>query len=379
VPRAIAFALAAFLLVFGGWVALVDDPLGGEPAVLVAAKAPPPPAETKPGPGASNAPPGSGAGGSPPAQGDTQTITIIDGMSGKRQQVVIAAPPPGSALAPAAAGGSAEPPAAPPLDPRLSEDSRHGPIPKVGPNGARASEAYAGKPPTAGPRHGARVAIVVGRLGMSPGATNEAFAKLPPQVTVALTPYGSDLDRWAGRARGDGREVLLQIPMEPFDYPENDSGPQTLLTSLTPDQNIDRLHWAMSRFQGYVGLTNLMGARFLSNEPGVTAIMRDVGKRGLVYVDDGSAARSIAGQLASASGVPFARADIAIDATPNANEIDAALAKLETMARERGVAVGFANALPISLDRIARWAKAAEKRGVVLVPITAIVSRPKSS
>ena len=61
------------------------------------------------------------------------------------------------------------------------------------------------------------------------------------------------------KARSGGHEVLLQIPMEPFDYPDNDPGPQTLLVSLKPEQNIDRLHWLMSRFQGYVGVTNLHG------------------------------------------------------------------------------------------------------------------------
>ena len=54
--------------------------------------------------------------------------------------------------------------------------------------------------------------------------------------------------------------------MEPFDYPDNDPGPQTLLTSLTPQQNVDRLYWLMSRFQGYVGLINMMGARFTASE-----------------------------------------------------------------------------------------------------------------
>ena len=31
------------------------------------------------------------------------------------------------------------------------------------------------------------------------------------------------------RAREAGHEVLLEVPMEPFDYPDNDPGPQTLL------------------------------------------------------------------------------------------------------------------------------------------------------
>ena len=84
--------------------------------------------------------------------------------------------------------------------------------------------------------------------------------------------------------------------MEPFDYPDNDPGPQTLLTSLGADQNIDRLHWHMSRFQGYVGLANFMGARFCLRATAMQPIISEAAKRGLVYLDDGSAPRSVAGR-----------------------------------------------------------------------------------
>jgi uncharacterized protein len=68
-----------------------------------------------------------------------------------------------------------------------------------------------------------------------------------------------------------------------------------------------------------------------------------------------------------------------LDATPTPAEIDNALAKLESIARERGVAVGVASALPASIDRIAHWAKAAAGRGIVLVPVSAVASKPKST
>src|SRR5439155_17625484 len=179
--------------------------------------------------------------------------------------------------------------------------------------------------------------------------------------------------------RGGGQEVLRQVPMEPFDYPDNDPGPQTLLTALDAGQNIDRLHWLMSRFQGYVGLANAMGARFTASEKALAPVLREVGKRGLIYVDDGSSARSLAGAVADTNNLAFAKADLVIDAVPSAADVDSALARLESVARERGIAVGMAGALPVAIERIARWAKAAAARGVLLVPISAAASRPKSS
>jgi polysaccharide deacetylase 2 family uncharacterized protein YibQ len=173
--------------------------------------------------------------------------------------------------------------------------------------------------------------------------------------------------------------VLLQVPMEPFDYPDNDPGPQTLLTSVPAEQNLDRLHWLMSRFQGYVGIANYMGARFTTAEQGLGPVMKEVGKRGLIYFDDGSSARGLAGQIAGANNLPFAKADIALDSVTTPAHIDKALVRLEAVARDRGIAVGVASATPGAIERIAQWAKTLESRGIVLVPISAVAIKPKSS
>jgi uncharacterized protein len=169
------------------------------------------------------------------------------------------------------------------------------------------------------------------------------------------------------------------VPMEPFQYPDNDPGPQTLLTSLTPPQNIDRLYWLMSRFGSYVGLMNTMGARFTASEPSFAPILRETAKRGLIFVDDGSNPRSLAGRIAGANNLPFARADVILDSVPTPDEIDRALSRLEMAARERSVAVGFASALPVSIDHIAKWAKDAQSRGLLLVPISAVANKAKQS
>jgi uncharacterized protein len=216
-------------------------------------------------------------------------------------------------------------------------------------------------------------------LGISALGTSDALAKLPGPVTLGFAPYGADLDRLAARARESGHEVLLQVPMEPFDYPDNDPGPQTLLTSLNPGQNVDRLHWLMSRLQGYVGIANYMGGRFTASEAALAPVLREAAKRGLIYVEDGSSPRSLAGQIAGANNLSYAKGDLTIDAVPASAEIDRALGRLEKTARERGVAIGMANALPASIERISVWAKAAESRGILLVPISAVAVRGKSS
>jgi polysaccharide deacetylase 2 family uncharacterized protein YibQ len=367
-PQIVAGVLGLSGLVVVGWAILVHDPLGGQPVAVVATKlAPGPdgdsakvsqpaghdPAANTPEPAKTVPPPGS------------KTVTIIDGSSGARQQVVI---PDTANLT------------KPPLDSRLLEATRHGAIPRIGPDGTRPSIRYA-QPrdlPT-DKKDAPLVAIVIGGVGISASGTADAFTKLPSPVTFALAPYGADLEKLAERARAGKHEVLLQVPMEPFDYPDNDPGPQTLLTSLTPEQNIDRLHWLMSRFQGYVGLISYMGARFTASEQGLSPVLRDVAKRGLMYVDDGSSSRSVAGQLAGAQNLPFAKADVVVDTVPSSAEIDHALARLEMKARDNGSAVGYATAKPGTIARISEWIKKAELKGIILVPITMVAIKAKSS
>ncbi len=169
------------------------------------------------------------------------------------------------------------------IDQRLLEKSRYGMIPVVS-DGLKPFTAYAAEADRAKAAKMPVVAIVVGGLGVGAAKTTDAIMKLPPAVTLAFTPYGSDPAKLAERARAQRHEILLQIPMEPFDYPDNDPGPQTLLTTLAPEQNLDRLYWHLSRFQGYAGIANFMGARFVVTDAVMQPIVREAAKRGLGYL-----------------------------------------------------------------------------------------------
>jgi hypothetical protein len=371
--QAIVGVLGLILAAFAGFAIFNDDPLGGEPVAHVALRPAATPPVEKSAEATAEAKAAPEAAKQPPATGQ-KTITIIDGSSGARHDVVVSGE-----------GSEKADPDAPPgamagINERLLEKSRYGMIPVVADGlrpftayaaGSDADRAKAAKMPS--------VAIVIGGLGVGAAKTADAIMKLPGAVTLAFTPYGSDPGKLVERARAQHHEVLLQIPLEPFDYPDNDPGPQTLLTSLGADQNLDRLFWHLSRIQGYVGLTNFMGGRFVATDTVMQPLIREAAKRGLGYLDDGSAPRSVAAALADEQSMPFAKADLTIDTVPTPVEIDRALAKLEGLARDHGTAVGMASALPVSIERIGIWAKALESRGILLVPLTTAMLKSKSS
>jgi polysaccharide deacetylase 2 family uncharacterized protein YibQ len=259
-------------------------------------------------------------------------------------------------------------------DKALIETSETGLLPVRGADGRRPFDVYAR--PWSGAR-GARVAIVIGGLAVSQTGTQAAIAKLPAEVTLAFAPQGNSIGRWMQAARQAGHEIVMQVPLEPFDYPNVNPGRNTLTVAATPDENLKNLRWALSRTTNYTGVMNYMGARFSADAAAMAPLMAELGKRGLAYVDDGSSARSLAPELALKDGVPFVAGDTSIDAVQDRGAILKKLDTLEATARAKGFAVGIGSAFDLTVDTVSSWAIEAKKRGIEIVPISAVAVDPE--
>jgi polysaccharide deacetylase 2 family uncharacterized protein YibQ len=259
-------------------------------------------------------------------------------------------------------------------DPALIEPTAAGPLPRIAANGTMPMRAYAA---SAGDGTKPRIAIIISGFGISAKATAAALAGLPPQVTLAFAPYADDVQKWVSLARRQGHEVLLEVPMESFDFPDSDPGSHTLRAGAAEGANTERLEWALTRFTGYVGVTNLLGGRLLSDSDSLEPVLAYLARRGLLFFDNGVATRSAAPDVASGTGVAFAQATLTIDSIQTAMEIDHQLSELENQARAHGAASGSGFIFPITLERVAHWAAGLDGRGFVLVPASAIVNAKK--
>ena len=213
-----------------------------------------------------------------------------------------------------------------------------------------------------------RVALVIGGLGLNAKITLQAIEQLPPDVTLSFVPYADGLQGWIDQARLHGHEVLLEAPMEPVDYPQNDPGPFTLMAQDPGQETVKRLEWLLSRASGYFGVTNYLGGRFLASDAAVATLTSALHQRGLAFIDDGAAAGR------AASGGMRASAERIIDANLDGGSIDQQLATLETSARQRGRALGSGFAYPVTLQQVQQWASGLGSRGLVLAPASAVMT-----
>jgi len=249
------------------------------------------------------------------------------------------------------------------------ERSASGDLPKIGPDGRTPAQVYA-RPVSLLPGT-PRIALIVGGLGMTQKHTDAAINELPPEVTLSFVPYAPNLQTWINKARAAGHEVMIELPMEAYDYPNVDTGPLTLVTSARTEENIRRLNALLGKATGYFGVTNYQGAKFATDGAAAAPVMKVLKERGLVFVHDGGAARSALPQTANQTGLDFTVADRIVDAELTADSIDRQLLALEALAIQNGRAIGVGFAYPVTIEQFRLWAQGLKAKGYQLTPASA--------
>ncbi len=252
-------------------------------------------------------------------------------------------------------------------------------LPRVAADGRAARSVYARRFDPADTRP--RIGLILAGVGLSEADSRAAIDGAPGAVTLAFSAYANNQDALMEAARAHGHEVLASIPMEAQGFPLNDAGVRSLLTGGDPADNRRNLEWALGRIQGYVGATGasdgLRGERYAELTSGLAQVVEEVGRRGLLYIDPrpGRAGPMPGGAGPMPGGVPGRAVDLVVDDPPARAEIEGKLAALERLARERGSALGLAGPLrPVTIERITAWARGLEERGLVLAPVSALVT-----
>ncbi|MSP88599.1 MAG: divergent polysaccharide deacetylase family protein [Alphaproteobacteria bacterium] len=258
-------------------------------------------------------------------------------------------------------------------DPELLEETPAGNLPAISTDGRQPWQFYARPFPDKDTRP--RISVVLATMGLSRTATEAAIKQLPPQISLSFASYAEKLDEWIDQARLGGHEVLLDLPMEPANFPRSDPGPYTLLTTLSINENLDRLDWVMARASGYVGFTTFQGSRFVTSDELLRPVLDVLKQRGLMFLDSRSTSRSLAAAAAADIGVPRALNNRFIDGENTRAAIDRKLGELELIARATGFAVGIGQSYPVTIERLAVWAEALDAKGFALAPISALVNK----
>jgi len=215
------------------------------------------------------------------------------------------------------------------------------------------------------------IAIVIDDMGVDKKRSALAIDLQGP-LTLSFLTYAKDLLSQTERARGRGHELMLHVSMEPGSKVV-DPGPNALLTTLSDKELRRRLDWSFQRFSTYVGVNNHMGSKFTANRTAMTTVIKEIKRRGLLFLDSRTSGRTVGAKLARKMGVPVAERNIFIDHENTIEAVHAQLRKVEQFARSKGAVIAIGHPRDVTIRALQEWLVGIEAKGFKLVPLTTIV------
>lgn len=216
-----------------------------------------------------------------------------------------------------------------------------------------------------------KIVIIVTDLGLSKSLTLEAL-QLPKSFTLGFSPYANNVDEWVDQAISKGFETIINLPMQPIDYPVNDPGPYALLQNLSIGENLSRLDWVLSRSKKLVGVYSNPNETFSSTRTNLLPVLENLKKQRKIFaygnVGNDQSLSSLTGSIAS----EYTPVHINIDEELNESKITNNLLRLEGLANSKGYAVGFINPYPMTIKLVNNWLDELDKKSSVIVPLSNI-------
>jgi uncharacterized protein len=214
-----------------------------------------------------------------------------------------------------------------------------------------------------------RVAVIIGNLG----ARRDVFDPLRDirrPLTVAILP-GLPLSEWTAReAAQAGMEVILDLPMEPYRFPEVDPGPGALLMAMGPKELQAQVGAHLASVPGAVGVTNHMGSRMTEDRTRMRTVLEVLAGRRLFLVDGLASNLSVAYDEAKALGLRAGRRQILVDHAAGEAGDRVRWDEVAWWAERRGEVIVIAHGHPLTAGLLREYVPRWEARGIRLVPVS---------
>ncbi|MFH2066333.1 MAG: divergent polysaccharide deacetylase family protein [Pseudomonadota bacterium] len=185
-----------------------------------------------------------------------------------------------------------------------------------------------------------RVAIIIDDFGYD-SIIARKFSELGIEITYSILPFSPQREKIAKIAREKKYEIMLHLPLEPFEYPRVDPGPGVLLASMSPDALIDQLKKDLDSVPYIMGVNNHMGSRMTTISTKMYQIFSILKKRDLFFIDSRTSRDSLCKPSARLLKIPFGERDVFLDHSADPDAIRKQIRRLVILAQRQGEAIGI--------------------------------------
>jgi hypothetical protein len=184
--------------------------------------------------------------------------------------------------------------------------------------------------------------------------------------------YANDLPEQTREAHKRGDELMLHMPMEPS-LASIDPGPNALMSAMPDSELVSLANWGMDRFKGFVGVNNHMGSRFTEDPRAMRVVLSQIKKRGLLFLDSRTSAKSVGRQVAHKLGMTFLERNVFLDNDNDVVKVRHQLDQVEALARKQGYAIAIGHPRDATIEVLKTWIPQAKARGLNIVPVTMLL------
>lgn len=224
---------------------------------------------------------------------------------------------------------------------------------------------YKGKP---------KISIIVTNLGLNRRSTELALT-LPKECALGFLPYTKSLKPLLNRAQGNGHEIYLYLPLQTSASHDN-PGRYALMNNLAQEENALRLNVILNSQTRYDGVYSSYKEVFTDNANAAEMLLDHLGDKNLIFILGKGYKHSIAKYAKSHNNI--LPTNIILDEEIDAESISAQLNRLISIAKEEGIALGYAQGFTLTIEIIRQWAPSLKHKGVELVPVSELLKEYNS-
>lgn len=220
--------------------------------------------------------------------------------------------------------------------------------------------------------HHGKLAVIIDDCGYDVDLV-QRLVNLQAPFSFAIIPYRDYSSDSLHVINGGGQVAMLHLPMEPMDPSAMSEGKNTVLTSMD-DKSIMKLTKDMlDSLPGISGANNHQGSKATSDERTMRAVLKEIKRQGMFFVDSNTYAKSLGDKLAEGMGVPTGRNNIFLDNSTNEDEIIKKIWQAAAIADKYGSAIAICHARPHTVNAWEKVIDEVRASGLKLVPVTEVL------
>lgn len=220
----------------------------------------------------------------------------------------------------------------------------------------------------------ANLAVLITEVGPMKDNLEKAMT-LPKEVTFAFSPYTDDLQKKIDATVKTGHMVLLNLMMQPTNFPMRDSGPLSIQVNYDENQNIGRFDKTTKLATRYSGLLSSTDEMVTSKIDKFSPLLKKVSERGMfIGYYKGTNNMNVENDAKPLAADIFG-VDYLVDADPSRDEMENVLnqVKEDLVVKKKRVVIAI-RAYPNSIDVMNEWLKKNVGASIQIAPISYFVT-----